>query len=230
MRRECPHKIENRVTEMIDISALKFDEKGLIPAIVVDASSKKVLTLAYMNRESLEISIREERTCFWSRSRQELWRKGETSGNVQHIVSITADCDGDALVVLVNKDGPACHTGEESCFHRDLFESETNTAFTMEALYELIRGRKTSKKEGSYTTYLFEKGIDKILKKVGEESTEVIIAAKAGDKKETVYEIADLAYHVLVLMIEMGVSLEDITGELASRHVIDHKVKQEKMT
>ncbi len=215
---------------MIDISKLKFDEQGLIPAIVVDASSKKVLTLAYMNRESLEISIREERTCFWSRSRQELWRKGETSGNVQHIVSITADCDNDALVVEVNKDGPACHTGEESCFHRELFHSDTNAAFTMEALYELIQGRKTSKKEGSYTTYLFEKGIDKILKKVGEESTEVIIAAKADDRKETVYEIADLAYHVLVLMIEMGISIDDITGELASRHVIDHKVKQEKMT
>ena len=215
---------------MIDISTLKFDEQGLIPAIVVDASSKKVLTLAYMNRESLEISIREERTCFWSRSRQELWRKGETSGNVQHIVSITADCDNDALVVEVNKDGPACHTGEESCFHRELFRSDTNAAFTMEALYELIQGRKTSKKEGSYTTYLFEKGIDKILKKVGEESTEVIIAAKADDRKETVYEIADLAYHVLVLMIEMGISIDDITGEHASRHVNDHKVKQEKMT
>ncbi len=215
---------------MLNIDELKFDEKGLIPAVVVDAESKKVLTVAYMNRESLEISMREEMTCFWSRSRQELWRKGETSGNRQHIVSITADCDRDALTVLVKKDGPACHTGTDSCFNDLVFESETNTAFSLEALMELIRGRKTDKKEGSYTTYLFEKGIDKILKKVGEECTEVIIAGKANDKAETIYEISDLVYHVMVMMIEMGISLEDIHKELASRHVIDHKVKQEKMT
>ena len=212
------------------IDDLKFDEKGLIPAIVVDAESKRVLTLAYMNRESLEISIREERTCFFSRSRQTLWRKGETSGNVQHIVSITADCDRDALTVLVDKEGPACHLGNESCFEDTLFESETRSAFSLEGLMKLIEGRKTEKKEGSYTTYLFEKGIDKILKKVGEESTEVIIAGKAGDAKETVYEIADLTYHVLVLMAQMGISVEDVQRELAKRHVIDHKVKQEKMT
>lgn len=215
---------------MLKIEDLKFDEKGLIPAVVVDAESKKVLTVAYMNRESLKISMEEGRTCFWSRSRQELWRKGETSGNVQHIVSITADCDRDALTVEVIKDGPACHLGTDSCFNDLVYVNPECSAFSMEELMELIRGRKTEKQEGSYTTYLFEKGLDKILKKVGEESTEVIIAAKAQDKKETIYEIADLTYHVMVLMVEAGISLEDITKELASRHVIDHKVKQEKMT
>ena len=214
----------------MNISDLKFDEKGLIPAIVVDAVSKKVLTLAYMNEESLKISMEKGLTCFWSRSRNELWLKGETSGNYQHIVSITADCDNDALVVMVEKDGPACHTGSESCFNNTLWQSEDLHEFSFEQLMSLLKGRKEEKKEGSYTTYLFEKGIDKILKKVGEESTEVIIAGKADDKKETIYEIADLAYHVMVLMIEMGISLEDIHRELASRHVIDHKVKQEKMT
>ncbi len=214
---------------MIDLDTLKFDEKGLIPAIVVDAESKKVLTLAYMNRESLEISMKEGRTCFFSRSRQELWRKGETSGNVQHIVSITADCDRDALTVEVIKDGPACHLGTDSCFSNQVFRSDLPDPFTLEGLMKLLEGRKTEKKEGSYTTYLFEKGIDKILKKVGEETTEVIVAGKGGDKRETIYEIADLAYHVMVLMVQMGISLEDIHQELASRHVIDHKVKQEKM-
>ena len=215
---------------MINIDELKFDEKGLIPAIVVDASTKKVLTLAYMNKESLKISIEKEMTCFYSRSRNKLWLKGETSGNYQHIVSITADCDKDALVVLVNKDGPACHKGTDSCFNDLVFESEVNHYFSLEGLMNLIKGRKEEKKEGSYTTYLFEKGLDKILKKVGEETTEVIIAAKAEDKKETIYEIADLAYHILVLMVEQGISLKDINDELASRHVIDHEVKQEKMT
>lgn len=215
---------------MLNIDELKFDEKGLIPAIVVGAVTKRVLTLAYMNRESLAISMEKELTCFWSRSRQELWLKGETSGNYQHIVSITADCDGDALVVMVEPDGPACHKGTVSCFNDTVFESENRHEFSYEQLYEMLVGRKVEKKEGSYTTYLFEKGLDKILKKVGEESTEVIIAAKAEDKKETVYEIADLAYHVMVLMIEAGITLEDIHRELASRHVIDKKVKQEKMT
>lgn len=215
---------------MFDLNTLKFDEKGLIPAVVVDALSKKVLTVAYMNRESLEISIKEGKTCFWSRSRQELWRKGETSGNFQHIVSITADCDRDALTVEVLKDGPACHLGTESCFNETVYQSEENHGFSIDGLMELLEGRKAEKPEGSYTTYLFEKGLDKILKKVGEESTEVIIAAKAEDKKETIYEIADLAYHVLVLMVEAGISLEDVRKELASRHIIDHKVKQEKMT
>ena len=215
---------------MFDLNTLKFDEKGLIPAVVVDALSKKVLTVAYMNRESLEISMKEGKTCFWSRSRQELWRKGETSGNYQHIVSITADCDRDALTVEVLKDGPACHLGTESCFNETVYQSEENHGFSIDGLMELLEGRKADKPEGSYTTYLFEKGLDKILKKVGEESTEVIIAAKAEDKKETSYEIADLAYHVLVLMVEAGISLEDVRKELASRHIIDHKVKQEKMT
>lgn len=215
---------------MLDIKKLKFDEKGLIPAIVVDAVTKRVLTLAYMNRESLRISMEKELTCFWSRSRQELWLKGETSGNYQHIVSITADCDGDALVVMVEPDGPACHLGTESCFAYPVFQSEDRQEFSYQGLMNLIEGRKTDRKEGSYTTYLFDKGLDKILKKVGEESTEVIIAAHANDKKETIYEIADLAYHVMVLMVEQGISLEDIHRELAGRHVIDHKVKQEKMT
>ena len=215
---------------MLDVNELKFDEKGLIPAIVVDALSKKVLTLAYMNRESLAISLEKGLTCFWSRSRQELWLKGETSGNYQHIVSITADCDHDALVVMVEKDGPACHLGTDSCFTNPVWHSEERSAFSLQGLYELLQGRKEERPEGSYTSYLFDKGLDKILKKVGEESTEVIIAGKAEDKRETVYEIADLAYHVLVLMVELGIPLEDVQKELASRHVIDHKVKQEKMT
>ena len=215
---------------MINIDELKFDEKGLIPAIVVDSVSKKVLTLAYMNKESLAITMEKKLTCFYSRSRQELWLKGETSGNYQHVVSITADCDNDALVVVVEPDGPACHTGEQSCFFNDVWQNDELKEFSLDGLVKLIEGRKKEKTEGSYTTYLFEKGIDKILKKVGEECTEVIIAAKADDKKETIYEIADLAYHTLVLMIQMGISLEDIHKELASRHVIDKKVKQEKMT
>ncbi len=215
---------------MLSIDDLKFDEKGLIPAIVVDAWSGKVLTLAYMNRESLEISLKEKRTCFWSRSRRELWRKGETSGNVQHIISVTADCDRDALTVTVDKEGPACHLGTDSCFNDRLFENDEKPSFSADALYELLKERKEKLPAGSYTSYLFEKGLDKILKKVGEESTEVIIAGKAGDKAETVYEIADLTYHVMVLMAEMGITPEDVRRELAARRVIDHKVKQEKMT
>ena len=215
---------------MINIDELKFDERGLIPAIVVDSITKNVLTLAYMSRESLKISMEKGLTCFFSRSRNELWLKGETSGNYQHIVSITADCDKDALTVVVEKDGPACHLGTDSCFENPVYHSDELSQFTLEGLYELLVGRKKDRPEGSYTTYLFDKGIDKILKKVGEECTEVIIGGKAGDKKETVYEIADLAYHVMVLMVEMGISVEDIHRELASRHVIDHKVKQEKMT
>ena len=212
------------------VNELKFDRDGLIPAIVVDNTSKKVLTLAYMNRESLDITMKKGLTCFFSRSRQELWLKGETSGNYQHIVSITADCDGDALLVLVNKDGPACHLGTDSCFTNTLLEIEKSEEdFSTDGLYRLLEGRKKELPEGSYTSYLFEKGIDKILKKVGEESTEVIIAAKGGDRRETVYEVADLMYHVMVMMVEMGISPDEIRAELASRHVIDHKVKQEKM-
>jgi len=215
---------------MLNINELKFDKNGLIPAIVVDAETKKVLTLAYMNEESLKISLEKELTCFYSRSRNELWLKGETSGNYQHIVSITADCDKDALVVEVKKDGPACHKGTDSCFTDTVFRSENLSAFSIDGLYEMLEGRKKDLPEGSYTTYLFKKGIDKILKKIGEESTEVIIASKANDKKETVYEIADLTYHIMVMMVEMGISVDEIRKELASRHIIDHKVKQEKMT
>ncbi len=214
---------------MININELKFDSNGLIPAVVVDSLSREVLTVAYMNRESLEISIEKGLTCFYSRSRGELWLKGETSGNYQHIVSITADCDKDALTVVVEKDGPACHLGTNSCFTNPVYKSDSLPDFTFDSLYELLVGRKKDRPEGSYTTYLFDKGIDKILKKVGEESTEVIIGGKAGDKAETVYEIADLAYHVMVLMVEMGISVDDVRRELASRHIIDHKVKQEKM-
>ena len=214
---------------MLDINTLKFDDRGLIPAIVVDSGSRKVLTLAYMNRESLQISMEKGLTCFYSRSRQELWLKGETSGNYQHIVSITADCDRDALVVEVQKDGPACHLGTDSCFNEVIYQGDTAPAFQYEGLMELLQGRKENPPEGSYTSYLFEKGTDKILKKVGEEATEVIISAVQEDKANTVYELADLAYHAMVLMVQMGLSLADLKCELASRHVIDHKVKQEKM-
>lgn len=215
---------------MISIDELKFDDKGLIPAVVIDSKSRRVLMVAYMNRESLKISLEKELTCFWSRSRRTLWTKGETSGNYQHIVSITTDCDRDTLLISVEPDGPACHLGTESCFEYPVWQSPTRQDFTIDGLAELLKDRKAHGKEGSYTTYLFEKGLDKILKKVGEESTEVIIAGKAEDKKETIYEIADLAYHVLVLMTHAGISLADVRAELASRHVIDHKVKQEKMT
>ena len=208
---------------------LKFDENGLIPAIVQDHYTKEVLTLAYMNAETLALTIAEGRTVFWSRSRQEIWRKGETSGNVQRVVSITSDCDKDALVVDVIKDGPACHTGAESCFFTPVYVSPELKQFSWEGLYELIKGRKVNPQQGSYTTYLFEKGIEKILKKVGEETTEVIIGAMKNSREETVYEIADEAYHIMVLMVEMGIGIEDITRELEKRHVIDHKVKQETM-
>ena len=214
---------------MISIDELRFDENGLIPAIVVDADSGAVLMLAYMSAESLKISIDEGKTCFWSRSRKELWRKGWTSGNVQHITGIKDDCDRDTLTITVRKDGPACHTGADSCFFEDVY-GEGGDTFTLNTLYGIIMDRKENKKPGSYTTYLFEKGIDKILKKLGEESTEVIIAGKAGDKAETIYELADLAYHALVLMTSMDITPDDVKKELASRHVIDHKTKQEKMT
>lgn len=214
---------------MINLDELKFDDRGLIPTIVQDAESGGVLTLAYMNRESLKISMERGLTCFWSRSRGELWLKGETSGNYQHIVSITADCDCDALLVKVRKDGPACHLGTDSCFTNPVSDGPEPEPFTYEGLYALLKGRKENPKEGSYTSYLFDKGTDKILKKIGEESTEVIIAGKAGDKRETIYEIADLAYHVMVLMADEGITLNDVKTELASRHVIDKKIKQEKM-
>lgn len=213
----------------MELKELKFDSQGLIPAVVQDHYTKEVLTLAYMNRESLAVTIDERRTCFWSRSRRELWRKGETSGNIQRVVSITADCDGDALVVEVVKAGPACHTGAESCFFNEIYLSEELKQFSYAGLYRLIEGRRHTPKEGSYTTYLFEKGLDKILKKVGEECTEVIIGGRKEDREETVYEIADLCYHVMVLMVQMGITVEDVTRELEKRHVVDHKVKQERM-
>ena len=211
------------------ISKLRFDDKGLIPAVVQDFYTGEVLTVAYMNEESLKITLDEKMTCFWSRSRQELWRKGETSGNRQHIVSVTTDCDCDAIVVKVIKDGPACHTGSESCFFNLIYRDAEKNDFSIDALYDLIKGRKTQMQEGSYTTYLVSKGLDKIMKKVGEECTEVIIGAAKHSKEETIYEISDLAYHILVLMVEMGISVDDIRKELDSRHVIDHKVKQETM-
>ena len=213
----------------MNIEQIKFDEKGLVPAIIQDYYTKEVLTLAYMNKESLEITLRDKKTCFFSRSRQELWLKGETSGNYQHVVSVKYDCDADALLVEVKKNGPACHTGAESCFFNSLFEAEDYSSFTPEKLYELIKDRKINPNEKSYTTYLFEKGLDKILKKVGEECTEVIIGAKNNDNDELRYEIADLYYHTLVLMIERGLTIQDVKDELAKRHVVDHKVKQEKM-
>ncbi len=214
---------------MIEIDKLKFDKNGLIPAVITDFYSKKVLTVAYMNAESLQISISEGRTCFWSRSRNCLWRKGETSGNYQQIVSIIADCDYDALTVEVVKNGPACHTGTDSCFNNYVYKSENLPEFSFDCLYELLQARKTEKPQGSYTTYLFEQGIDKILKKIGEESTEVIVAAKGAEKAESIYEIADLAYHVMVLMAEMQIEPKDILQELSKRHIIDYKVKQQKM-
>ncbi len=216
----------------LDVGALRFDERGLIPAVVQDLRSRKVLTLAYMNRESLEITLREGRTCFYSRSRGTLWRKGETSGNVQRVASIRPDCDGDALLVEVVKDGPACHRGTDSCF--DGAEAEGTGAekkgdprLTIDDLYRLLQDRNERRPEGSYTTYLFEEGLEKILKKCGEEATEVVVAAMKGSREETVYELADLCYHALVLMVQCGVTLDEVRGELASRHVVDHKVKQE---
>ena len=213
----------------MDISKLKFDSAGLIPAVVQDFFTKDVLTVAYMNRESLDITLKEKKTCFFSRSRQQLWRKGETSGNFQHVVSITADCDYDALVVQVIKDGPACHLGTDSCFTNLLFTDEKVQRFTLQTLYSLLEERDRLRPEKSYTTYLFEKGKEKILKKVGEECTEVIIGAMKDSREETIYEISDLCYHVLVLMVSMGITVDDVKKELASRHVIDHKVKQETM-
>lgn len=215
---------------MIDINNLKFDEKGLIPAVITDFYTKKVLTVAYMNAESLRITIKEGKTCFYSRSRNCLWRKGETSGNYQHVVKITADCDYDALTVEVVKEGPACHTGSDSCFFNDVYKSDNLNEFSIDGLYALLKERNNLRPQGSYTTYLFEQGIDKILKKVGEECTEVIVAGKGGDKSETVYEIADLTYHVLVLMVNMGIGLNAVIDELSKRHIIDHKIKQQKMT
>lgn len=216
---------------MLNLDELKFDNAGLIPAIVQSAATGQVLMMAYMNRESIEITLREKRTCFYSRSRGELWRKGETSGNTQYVKSIIADCDNDTLLVQVENSGPACHTGAESCFFKPVYgkSAEVKNKFSLEELYSLIIGRKTEKKEGSYTSYLFEKGKEKILKKLGEENTEVVIAAMKNDDKETIFELADLCYHALVLMAECGITPTQVREELANRHVVDHKVKQETM-
>ena len=195
---------------ILNIDKLKFDDNGLIPAIIIDYYTKEVLTLAYMNKESLEISLKEGKTCFYSRSRKELWRK-------------------DALIIEVIKDGPACHTGAESCFMNEIYQKENYKDFSIYKLYELIRGRKINMTEGSYTTYLFNSGIDKILKKIGEESSEVIIGAKNGSKEEIIYELSDLLYHSLVLMVEKNITLNDIKDELSKRSIIDKKVKQESM-
>lgn len=208
---------------------LKYDAEGLIPAVIQDYFTGRVLMLGYMNAESLGRSIQERRTCFYSRSRKALWHKGETSGNVQRIVSITADCDLDSLVVQVIKDGPACHTGEESCFFNGLFLAGAPEKFSMDSLYRLIKERKERMPAGSYTTYLFEKGKEKILKKVGEEAAEVVVAAMKDSYAETVNEAADLMYHMLVLLAEMGIPPEEVRHELQRRHVLDHKVKQEPM-
>ena len=215
---------------MFDIKNLKYNQDGLIPAIITDAADGAVLMLGYMNAESLGITLEKKKVCFFSRSRQKLWLKGETSGNFLNVVSIKTDCDADTLLITAKPDGPTCHTGVRSCFFEDIYEDEdAEQAFCLDDLMKLIEGRKIDPKEGSYTTYLFEKGIDKILKKVGEECTEVIIAGKGGDRAEAIFEIADLTYHIMVMMTEMGISIDEVRAELASRHVVDKKIKQEKM-
>ena len=200
---------------MINFDEIRFDERGLIPAIVQDASTREVLTLAYMNRESLARTIETKQTWFWSRSRNELWHKGATSGNTQDVIEIALDCDADALVVLVKPAGPACHTGAVSCFDTDTQQAALGPM--LDGLYELIQSRGRERPAGSYTTYLFEEGLDKILKKVGEESAETIIAAKNDDDARLTAEAADLLYHLLVLLVARGVSLADIAQELAAR-------------
>ena len=201
----------------VDIKSLKFDERGLIPAIVQDARTREVLTLAYMNAESLARTIETGQTWFWSRSRNELWHKGETSGNTQNVVNLMNDCDNDAIVVLVNPAGPACHTGARSCFDSAAEQRDEDLGLLLTKLYELIESRERERPEGSYTTYLFENGLDKILKKVGEESAETIIAAKNDDSSRLTAETADLIYHLLVLLVARGVSLDEVRKELERR-------------
>jgi phosphoribosyl-ATP pyrophosphohydrolase/phosphoribosyl-AMP cyclohydrolase len=214
----------------IAIADIKFDERGLVPAIVQDANTLQVLTLAYMNQESLERTLTEHETWFWSRSRKSLWHKGETSGNKQRVVAVSLDCDHDALRVLVVPDGPACHTGAQTCFHNELQEaskevwagaeaesSKADLGEVLSGLYSLIESRKRERPEGSYTTYLFDQGLDKILKKVGEESAETIIAAKNDDRHALVNESADLLYHLLVLFVQRGLTLDEVRHELLSR-------------
>ncbi|MBA9083913.1 phosphoribosyl-ATP pyrophosphohydrolase/phosphoribosyl-AMP cyclohydrolase [Fontibacillus solani] len=206
------------------VEAIKWDENGLVPAIVQDAKSREVLMLAYMNQESLSKSMESGQTWFWSRSRSELWNKGATSGNTQDITSLRYDCDGDTLLVEVNRKGPACHTGENSCFYRTAASAPSDLSVlgsrfaVLDELERLIADRYEERPEGAYTTYLFDKGIDKILKKVGEETAESIIAAKNGDNDELRYEVSDLIYHLLVLLRERNLPLDDIMHELERRH------------
>lgn len=201
----------------MDISKIKFDEKGLVPVIAQDVNTKKVLMLAYMNKDSIERTLDERVAVYYSRSRGELWKKGESSGNIQKLRAMSYDCDGDTILLIVEQIGVACHTGEYSCFFNEVVKVEGDKGDTLGGLYNLLKERKTNPVEGSYSNYLFEKGIDKILKKVGEESAEVIIASKNKDKEEMIYEISDLVYHTLVLMVEEGVEIEDIKRELEKR-------------
>lgn len=207
------------------IDGLKFDDRGLIPAIVQDRSTGRVLMMAYMNKEALEKTVETGTTWFFSRSRNKLWNKGETSGNVQRVKGICVDCDMDTLLLLVDQQGAACHTGNRSCFYRDLDGSTCDnwpeTAGVLDRLYSVVLDRRNNPREGSYTNYLLEKGLDKTLKKVGEEAAEVIIGAKNPGKQETVYEIADLLYHITVLMLQKGIEYHEVYSELASRHVKD---------
>lgn len=203
----------------MNLSMIKFDERGLVPAVVQDINTNKVLMLAYMNKESIEKTLETKRTCFFSRSRNELWEKGATSGNVQDVVSISYDCDGDTLLVMVKQTGVACHTGAYTCFNDEIYNSgEKTSADVVQRVYDTVMDRKNNPVEGSYTNYLFDKGIDKILKKVGEENAEVIIAAKNNSRQEVVYETCDLIYHVLVMLINQGVSLGELKAELESRY------------
>lgn len=198
---------------------LKYDENGLIPAIIQDYDTKAVLMMAYMNEESLEKTMETGKTWFYSRSRKQLWNKGETSGHFQHVRKIFYDCDEDTLLIQVKQEGNACHTGEYTCFYREMQNNfpETADPEIISKLVKIIKDRRQNPKEGSYTNYLLDKGIDKVLKKVGEETSEVIIAAKNPSKEELVYEIADLVYHMLVLMEIKDVTLEDIKKQLAER-------------
>ena len=226
----------NERTELmrIDIAKLQFDKNGLIPAIVQDARTHEVLTLAYMNEESLRRTVETGETWFWSRSRNELWHKGETSGNTQSVIEIISDCDHDAILVRVNPAGPACHKGLVSCFHNTIDQSsldeEHNTpgdfSDTLESLYRVIESRKRDRPQGSYTSYLFDEGIDKILKKVGEEASETIIAAKNDDDRLFVGELSDLIYHLLVLMVERGISLHHIRSEFDRRASLKSENKE----
>lgn len=218
-----------------DFDLAKFDERGLLPAIVQDARTREVLTLAYMNAVSLQRTLETNETWFWSRSRSELWHKGATSGHTQRVIQLGLDCDGDTLLVLVQPAGPACHTGARSCFHRDVERMEmeqspeqpTNLGSVLDALYSLIESRQRERPEGSYTTYLFDQGLDKILKKVGEESSEMIIAAKNPDQEALVAEVSDLLYHLLVLLVDRRVSLVDISNKLSSRNKDRNLTKHE---